>query len=238
MTNDRAVEMLNAIIFLLDENVYSDEVEEAIHMAINALKKEAWKEEHPVSPLLQKLATDLQPCKQDDLISRQAAIDAILAVTGNSSVRELYEHVQENGLSDMWSGGVNAAIDIIIAVPPAQPDSKELSFTHKALDTISRQAAIDALTRKMVSIPTAGEKDLMGDVNRIRAEDISVIRRLPSAQPEIIHCHNCKHWREGTVYSYCDKLFGMGVLDTYDYMTDEDDYCSMAERKTDEKENI
>ena len=43
-------------------------------------------------------------------------------MTGNSSVRELYEHVQEHGLSDMWSGGVNAAIDIIIAVPPAQPD--------------------------------------------------------------------------------------------------------------------
>lgn len=61
----------------------------------------------------------------DDLISRQAAIDAILAVTGNSSVRELYEHVQEHGLSDMWSGGVNAAIDIIIAVPSAQPESEE-----------------------------------------------------------------------------------------------------------------
>lgn len=57
-----------------------------------------------------------------DLIDRQAAIDAILAVTGNSSVRELYEHVQEHGLSDMWSGGVNAAIDIIIAVPSAQPE--------------------------------------------------------------------------------------------------------------------
>ena len=57
-----------------------------------------------------------------DCISRQAAIDAILAVTGNSSVRELYEHVQEHGLSEMWSGGVNAAIDIIIAVPSAQPE--------------------------------------------------------------------------------------------------------------------
>ena len=57
----------------------------------------------------------------NDCISRQAAIDAILAVTGNSSVRELYEHVQEHGLSEMWSGGVNAAIDIIIAVPSAQP---------------------------------------------------------------------------------------------------------------------
>ena len=122
-----------------------------------------------------------------DLIERQAAIDAILAVTGNSSVRELYEHVQEHGLSDMWSGGVNAAIDIIIAVPSAQPEKRteERTETH-ACDLIDRQAAIDALTRKMVSIPTAGEKDLMGDLNRIRTEDISVIRRLPTAQPELI----------------------------------------------------
>ena len=38
---------------------------EAMEMAIAALEKEAWKEEHPVSPL--------QPCKQDDLIRRAAA---------------------------------------------------------------------------------------------------------------------------------------------------------------------
>lgn len=59
-----------------------------------------------------------------DLISRQEAIDAILEVTGNSSVRELYEYVQEHELSDMWSGGIDAALDIIIAVPSAQPDYK------------------------------------------------------------------------------------------------------------------
>lgn len=64
-------------------------LDEAIDMAINALKAQS----------------------DGDTISRQAAIDAILAVTGNSSVRELYEHVQEHGLSDMWSGGVHAAWD-------------------------------------------------------------------------------------------------------------------------------
>lgn len=51
-------------------------------------------------------------------------------------------------------------------------------------DLIRRQAAIDAVTRTMVSIPTAGGKDLMYDVNRIRAEDILVIKRLPSAEPK------------------------------------------------------
>ena len=72
-------------------------------------------------------------------------------------------------------------------------------------DTISRQAAIDAIDKLMVSIPTAGGKDLMDDVNRIRAEDISVIKRLPSAQPERKRGHwvgiddePCETWE-------CDK---------------------------------
>ena len=50
---------------------------------------------------------------------------------------------------------------------------------------------------------------------------------------ELIRCKDCKHWREGTAFSYCDKLYGMGVLDALDYMVAEDDYCSMAERRTD-----
>ena len=69
-----------------------------------------------------------------DTISRQAAIDAILDVTGNSSVRELYEHVQEHGLSDMWSGGVNAAIDIIIAVPSVQPEQQWIPCSERLPD--------------------------------------------------------------------------------------------------------
>lgn len=50
-------------------------------------------------------------------------------------------------------------------------------------------------------------------------------------QPEIIHCRDCKHWSEGDAYSYCNKLFNAGVLDVYDYMTAEDDFCSYAERR-------
>ena len=51
-------------------------------------------------------------------------------------------------------------------------------------DLIDRREAIDAIDKLMVSIPTVGGKDLMDDVNRIRAEDISVIKRLPSVQPD------------------------------------------------------
>ena len=96
MTNEEAIKTLEVNY----PDACFEQLREAVDAAIEALK-----------------AQDAD----SDTISRKAAIDAILAVTGNSSVRELYEHVQEHGLSEMWSGGVNAAIDIIIAVPSAQP---------------------------------------------------------------------------------------------------------------------
>ena len=108
------------------------------------------------------------------------------------------------------------------------------------MDLISRHDAIDALEKVAELYPwrVPGDRDSYSKYNEAwndaldRAE--SEIEALPSAQPEIIHCQNCKHWREGGVYSYCQKLFNCGVLDVYDYMRAEDDFCSLAERRTDE----
>lgn len=52
-------------------------------------------------------------------------------------------------------------------------------------------------------------------------------------QPEIIRCKDCKYWCEGNTYSHCQKLFNCGVLDAYDYMRAEEDFCSLAERRED-----
>ena len=54
-----------------------------------------------------------------DLIDRQAAIDAILHITNCKSVRELFEYNQAHHLTEMWSGGVNDAIDAVIGVESA-----------------------------------------------------------------------------------------------------------------------
>ena len=92
----------------------------------------------------------------DDLISRQAVIDlweqyhpyiAIKACEYDAKLRRL---------------------------PSAQADSKELSFTHKALDTISRQAAIDA---------TWFEPSYTDPLN-VLTEVRDKLKVLPSAQPE------------------------------------------------------
>ena len=109
-------------------------------------------------------------------------------------------------------------------------------------DLIDRQAAIDALEKVAELFPwrVPGNRDSYDRYNEAWNDAIGraeiEIEKLPSAQPEIVRCKDCKHWREGTVYSYCDRLYGMGVLDTYDYMVAEDDYCRMAERRTDESD--
>ena len=140
-------------------------IREAFNMAISALEAQEAK-----AQLSAEGTTS-------DLISRQAAIDAILAVTGNSSVRELYEHVQEHGLSDMWSGGVNAAIDIIIAVPSAQ--------SEKSTTAEKSQLAEEKSTRKLIYLDDAiriveSFYKVNADIRRIMAFEL---RQLPSAQP-------------------------------------------------------
>lgn len=59
-----------------------------------------------------------------DAISRQAAIDAILAQSTHNSARELYEYTIEHPTAQ-WDIGLVDAIDAVIAVddlPSAQPD--------------------------------------------------------------------------------------------------------------------
>lgn len=97
-------------------------------------------------------------------------------------------------------------VETLMGLPSAQPEKRtdKCTETHGVcLDTIDRQLAIDAITRKMVSIPTAGEKDLMGDVNRIRAEDISVIKRLPPASLKIGHKINQHQYPAKWICSEC-----------------------------------
>ena len=86
-------------------------------------------------------------------------------------------------------------------------------FSHNlaevGTDMISRQAAIDVI----------------GEVHPLdyNAQAIkSRIESLPSAQPEIIRCKDCKHWD------------GVDTCDVIDAPVWDNDFCSMAERRSDE----
>ena len=87
-------------------------------------------------------------------------------------------------------------------------------------DAVSRQAAIDMA----VSIPMFGR-----DVKMVA---VGEIKNLPSAQPEIIRCNDCKHWDTSWEnnfapnYHYCPLIDGTRRGDFY---------CADAERRTDEQ---
>ena len=108
MTNAEAIETLRANY----PDACFEQLRCAVDMAINALTKEAWKEEHPVSPLLQKLATNLQSSKQDadDTISRAAAIDA------------LDKHLRTTDVPVSYPGIISALTEWLNELPSAQAD--------------------------------------------------------------------------------------------------------------------
>lgn len=87
-------------------------------------------------------------------------------------------------------------------------------------DLIDRQAAIEAL--KNSRFPGAPYVDAGISIA------IGVICDLPFAQPEIVRCKNCKH---NQLPSTC----GNANCEIFYGMTDQDGFCHMAERRTDDQ---
>lgn len=80
------------------------------------------------------------------------------------------------------------------------------------IDYISRQAAIDALAELQGKASTKAE---LKGISKVWKR----IKKLPSAQPEVIRCKDCK-WKQG---SECVRFADVRPFP--------DDYCSRAERK-------
>ena len=125
----------------------------------------------------------------DDLINRQAAIDA------------LNEVVKDHSITDF------DAIASILGLPSADP----LQGTQMSLaDCISRQAAIDIADDLRDCITVEG---YWAWTERLK--------KLPSTQPEIIRCKNCKHFLSPHGCGHIDGLV----------TADENGFCSYAERR-------
>lgn len=88
-------------------------------------------------------------------------------------------------------------------------------------DLISRQAAIDVMAELQGMASTKAE--LKGI-----SKAWKWIKKLPSVQPDIIHCKDCKH----SEHWYRDKsrcfLWHEEGIDVF-----EDGFCNYAERRTD-----
>ena len=122
-----------------------------------------------------------------DLISRQAAIDALDCINGTE--------------------------EVLRSLPSAQPSS---SCVHEN-DTIGRQAAIDA------------HCEICGDRGRCNSDicpDMEAFQLLPSAQPEIIPCTECKYYDVDT--EQCNNDKGLRFID---FGNPERMWCTWAERR-------
>ena len=131
-----------------------------------------------------------------DLISRQMAIKELESGKDKKAKGEIggfYNQIIENDIEKLKK------------LPSAQSEIKT------DWDTISRQAAIDAVSDACFEL-----RGVFG-----RCED--ALKALPSAQPEIIHCENCKHWKNNHL---CECLSRYGTFET-----PKDFYCGYGKEK-------
>ena len=127
---------------------------------------------------------------QDDMISKRRAIDALTEYGNGQAV---YISVEE-------------AVRRIEQLPPIQPVNCS-EFPNNS-DTISRQSAIKAVQNRRMMLTK--EKVLL----------INDLEKLPSAEPEIVQCKDCKHFE--SEYGYCDY---------YQWNMTGGDFCSKAEKR-------
>ena len=190
MTAKEAIAVINSVKFILDNEHYSDDVENALDMAIEALKAQ----------------------EKTDLISRQDALDVL----------DEFQESVENG-TPCYAKARAQMCNIL----PIQPEKRteERTETH-ACDLINRQA----LMKEFSDFVRASNNSDFAQTPTWN-DTVSLVGSMPSAQPEIIRCKDCKYAHitiHGEV-KYCDEWFP----DESHYI-DTDNYCSFAERKTDE----
>ena len=103
-------------------------------------------------------------------------------------------------------------------------------------DLISRQAAIDEIEEYADRLQMVNWKENPGVPYKAYALNwcINTIRDLPSAQPEIVRCKDCENWIPGYITDNDD--FIPPKCGKYQQMVghSSSDYCSLAERRTDE----
>lgn len=96
-------------------------------------------------------------------------------------------------------------------------------------DSISRQAAIEAM-KDMYKAAEKWGREASEEIIKARAETCMAslleiklrVDKIPSAEPEIIRCKDCK-WKEG---HHCMRAVEIHIED--------DSYCSWAKRGTNE----
>lgn len=142
-----------------------------------------------------------------DLIKRQDAIDALEKIDCSDGV----------GISALKCDAVDDALKAIEALPPAQP---VIRTQMSSANCISRQAAIDAMLALQAEDDKTYGCRIPESFNGDRAAE--ALKTLPSAQPKIIRCKECKYRDDD------DFCIGRGYPNT---LVPDDGFCDKGERR-------
>lgn len=120
---------------------------------------------------------------------------------------------------------ISEAYKLAINALKAQEDAQEVSNDPPEVDNnfgelISKHAAIDAF---LTELTKRERKNLLHTWSTVEVKYfvVEMLEQLPSAQPEIIRCKDCKYYHDsdGCFFSTAE--------------TEENGFCSWAERRTD-----
>ena len=148
-----------------------------------------------------------------DLIERQKVIDAVLStepVVFDAKHLEPYQKTTD-------------VIKTIEALPSTQPTQTNTPNALKALDCVGRQDAIDKVDR-IVEVNHLNPDMVWFTPNGVK----TLMEELPSAQPEIIRCKDCKYSDENW------RRVSVKWLPCMDMRTGSNWFCGSAERRTDD----
>ena len=152
-----------------------------------------------------------------DLIERQAVIELI------HSLYPSVPFMRRN--RERWEKRYKSYIEAEKALeqlPSAQPEpTVDAEFWRKRADFYSNMC-----------MDLIGEMGRGGKIESVKISEngIEFIKKQPPAQPEIIYCKDCKHYK---AYEYTGRLachYVIGVTTVRNLK----DFCSRAERRTDE----
>lgn len=106
-----------------DKEEFGRDFDEILDLALIGLKYKAQLSQEGTDK-----RTETHAC---DLISRQAAIDAIAGCTNCRTEEVLREYVAMHNLDNMWSGGILEALDAVKGLPSAQPSPQWIPCSER-----------------------------------------------------------------------------------------------------------
>ena len=146
--------------------------------------------------------------KSNDMISRQTAVDAMEQAKEQYFDRRVI---------------IGKMQDIVNNLPSAQP---EVRTQMSLADCISRRAAIDAIS-KCTAWKMSKDDKLISKV-----AVVNELLLMPSTQPDVIRCKDCRFQDKGRNESESWNL--CGYRPWLHVPTEDEHYCGYAERRTDE----